>query len=454
MSKFMRLCCCLTIAASFISKVSPAQDIAQEPDPLALNDETDSVTELPIPTGVPETDTGAATLRVLVEDGATIFINRYETVTQKRSGGTRLFTLTKLKPGAKIKTVIEAHFTDGRILQALPFDIEPAKSYEANFLSYSGGAAAKVAEITPSLGLPIQRLHQEVAKLSATASKLEGGAANFSKLTPSLDSFKAQVNSSVDSLGAAKDAIDAAKKELSEELKAANEKLAEATKQNQTSEKAVTDSASALEMMLKTSADSLSTSAGQLAKANKTATDKIESLIDKLEKAVEAATSDPSGDRIYKLEAESKIQATLTYNDALEISGIQFVASSLPETINFVDGNDWKTPEIASTGVLRLELQIHFGTATKKPFIPLERYSETIKFDSLEKDRTAKIRFASQAVPNLKKWVEETVVKNKDQAEKFGLDHKVSGLSLTGEFTLGSAAPMPVTQPLIITILK
>ncbi len=328
-----------------------------------------------------------------MDDGATVTINEHETKTQKYSGGSRLFTLDGFRSGELIGSEIKVRRKDGRDLFPKFLDARGGKYYEIGFDSTDD--LAPESEPTEFISLAP---NQMTATLIEVIKSIQEYWLNPSEAVSKPNTGKTELDASTDSLNKANAAITSAKDQLM---------------------------AAACEAVKKT-----------------------EDMIKNFEKVMK-----PPAKRVYKLESGKELRATLAYNDALQIIGIEFDASHLVDTITFIDENKWVEAEVATSGMLTLSLRVRLKDGSEKDILPAEPYPITLNFTS-SADRTAKIQFAKPTDTGLKKWIEDTVAKNKDETEKFGQSDNVTALIITGEFRLGFAKAQPLSAPLNVTILK
>ncbi|MFG0263049.1 MAG: hypothetical protein ACF788_11710 [Novipirellula sp. JB048] len=159
MFKLMHLCCCL--ALSIPPSASPLQathpnvgDIAtpitegggvslsQTLPGNAFSIEPPAIASLMDTAQKPSYPTNA-TLRILVDDGASISINGYRTSTQRFSYGSRLFTLAGLSPSTPTPVLLEVKQCDGSVVLK-SFMAESGKSYREDFRTFFTTAIAPV----------------------------------------------------------------------------------------------------------------------------------------------------------------------------------------------------------------------------------------------------------------------------------------------------------------------
>ena len=463
MSTFVRLCCFPIVYFCFTGLALQAQlpateNIAPGTSSPVVADQAGVISQaIPDATTIAPASKEASTptsamLRVHVADGATVIIDGHITKTQKYSGGSRLFTLTGLDPWQPTNVVVEARLEHMAvpISYATAVEVQPGKSHKVKF--------DLVPVVTRTFVQNDGELIDAAEKLERASLALTGAAERLETAAATLD--KANTGLSNDLTSAHKQfhqKLEAAKMQFGDELEAAKQQFATDNQGNLVKTKALLDDYSTqVKAQIKTSiGESLTDSEMKLSELTTNAESKIGSLVTGLENAAGPFLADgapiagPPAKRIYKLESAHPLEATLSYNEDKEIGDIHFVESSLTDnTITFVDANQWNAAEVATGGELKLQLAVRYqdadGNAKQKPFLPDETLTVAVKFDSFD-NRSAKLPLMT-GNKNLKDWVETTIHANADQAEKLTLDDQVSAILVTGEFTLGFADPVKLSD--------
>jgi len=403
--------------------------------------------------------TTMATMRVWVDDGAIVTINGYRTNTWRTpADGFRIFTLPGLTPGQLRKATVDVrindHFIPIEVTELVTaggcYDVRFPPLAQAQLVAATGPPVENVARGLPE---PLAGTAGSKADVNNIVARLESVGATFQASTDKFDGSVQKLNAGSEQFAKSTALLNESATKLSESL----QKIADAAAKNEAAAKLIESSSTKFDE----SATAIVKAEEKLATTIVDLTEKMEVLITQLDKEKDTAAGDraltaaPSAERSYSLTAEGEIRATLSYNAALEISGIVFDASHLKDNITFTDGNDWNLEEVANTGELTLRLRIRVldkdGNEQEKDFLPTESNPQTIEFQS-HKNRSAVVPFVSGA-DNLKKWIEETVAKNPSQANKFHFDDRPKALILTGEFKLGFADAVELSKPLEIIIL-
>lgn len=424
----------------------PDESAATElPAPLAME-------SMPLETSSTEMVTGPGStstmISVQVDEGSVVQINDKVFLPPVGPEGFQQFLLTEFKSGQQKRLILISVSPNGSHLAGFEVTVNAGQDIVID-LRASGPYAIGVPAAEPMD-------QREIDPLQEQLNGLRNSVTSLNELADGVQGWKTPIDDSVAALQTAKGELDTARGNLKTQLEQSKTAMDLSKAALDASKTTLDQSATDLESKLSDSASKLGTAKDELVKSAKTSADGMAQLVtqlkEKIEELSQLGTSGDSVPRVYQLESPQVVQATLTYNGALELNGISFVDSTLEDNFTFTDATPWNADEMAVGGKLTLKLVADVVDGTQKPLPAQTIYQEDVTFNSKD-DRSANVRFAKTAALNIKTWIENAATNNPGTVGKLTQGDGVRSISITGEFKLGFAESVALQVPLKIMIL-